>query len=258
MKLAGNSKRNHQGGFTLIELVIASTLIMIVMLGAYSTFHAVIRNWRGAEDSHAQIFGEAKAVKMLITRDIQSIPMTISNGMPDTKPYFFGTSNSFECITMVIPMNVQLESRRQLLKVEYRLRKSRDGAGMELLRSESPVVGPFPNWSPREGIDRQKLKLGRRREFVVARNVSLFELEYMWRPILQRKAKQLPGNTRPIKTDRVDNVLPKGIGIRLEFYDAQATQDREYTVFPFTVVIPGEVNSIPPELLYARGEGGTR
>ncbi len=242
-------------GFTLIELVIASTIISIVMLGAYSTLHAVVRNWRGVEDVHAQVYGDAQAAKLWIARDIRAIPTSRAAGLPDAKFYFIGTSHGFECITMAIPMNVELEPRRQLLKVEYRLRKTRRGSGQELVRSEAPVEGPFPIGTLSAGIDREKLELGRSRDFVVARHVSAFELEYAWPALLPVDAKQLPLRLNPIKTDSVEGVLPKEVSIRLEFYDENATQLREYTSFSFAVNVPGKASPVPPELLLARNQG---
>jgi prepilin-type N-terminal cleavage/methylation domain-containing protein len=247
-----------RAGFTLIELVIASTIISIVMLGAYATLHAVVRNWRGAEDSHAQVYGDAQTAKRWITRDLRAIPTAPGGGIPDARYYFIGTPRGFECITMAIPMNVELEPRRQLLKVAYRLRKARGGGGMDLVRTEFPVAGPFPIGSLDAGIDRDKLKLGRSRDFVVAHHVTDFVLEYMWPAPLSVDAKQLPLDLRPVEADRAEGVLPKGFRIRLTFYAEEAVELRANTSFTFEVSMPGDASPVPPELLFARSGGPRR
>lgn len=45
--MRAQSTRN--GGFTLIELIVASTLMALVLSGVYLTFSTAVRSWRQGE-----------------------------------------------------------------------------------------------------------------------------------------------------------------------------------------------------------------
>ncbi len=49
---AQDRARQRRAGFTLVELIVASTLLTIVLAGVYTTFSSSVRVWRSGESNY--------------------------------------------------------------------------------------------------------------------------------------------------------------------------------------------------------------
>lgn len=229
-------KRRDPDGFTLAELVVASTLVALVMASVYTIFSTAVQAWRGGESDMA-VYHDARIALSRMSQELRSI---------EESAWFqvLGTEDSIEFCTLTVPMAVEEGLGERLMWVRYHLKGSRDRDGATLIREEAIIEGGLP-------IDSERPDLGRKYEFEVVQGVRMFELSYIW---LLRPIRYPPGSPPPYVEPIIEKVnkkkfgLPQGIGIRLSV----AGEGRELTsspvVFNFPIVFRGSSSPLPQEL----------
>ncbi|MFP4499616.1 MAG: PilW family protein [Candidatus Hydrogenedentota bacterium] len=215
--------RQSLRGFTLAEVLVATTLLSIVMASVYALFGSTLRTWRSAEDKFDN-FQNVRVASTVIKREINNI-------LPEGGYFFQGEGHDFEMVVVSEPFNVDDgdgEGRRLML-VRYRFNRT----GQELLRQEAQVTMALPQRRRGEDkIDRGRLKTSKEEEYVVARNVRSFDVRYVWMPVpAQRDPNQPPPRVRPIRADRHEEGwgLPNGIEIKLVVEDPENEEDETHT-----------------------------
>ena len=111
------TQRDH--GFTLIELIVASTLMALVLSGVYLTFSTAVRSWRQGEANYAT-YEDARRALGLLDRELHAIPA-------DAIHLMIGTRDSLEFVTLAQPLDVETASSERLLRVQYRFKGDRSG-----------------------------------------------------------------------------------------------------------------------------------
>lgn len=251
MALAGRPGRARRGGFTLAELLVASTLMAIVMAGVYTAFSSALRGWHGA-DSNYRIYEDARLALGLLSRELQAIP-------PGTLHLVEGSREELEFFTLSYPMNVSDGEEARVLRVRYRLKGVKRGRGRTLIREEAIVEGALPVDPPgSEGVDMMRIRVGQRHEFVIASDVLEFSVRHYWIPRVDRAADEPPRRIEPIVEDdhRRGWGLPAGMEVALSLYDPVAASGDQGTTFTSFVVFRGRTSPLPKALDEALGVWG--
>ncbi|MBN2309714.1 MAG: prepilin-type N-terminal cleavage/methylation domain-containing protein [Candidatus Hydrogenedentes bacterium] len=171
-------KRNS--GFTLAELLVASTLLAVVMGGVYVAFSSSIRLWRIGE-ANLRTYQDARTAVAIMQRELQSMA-------PNASHLFEGDDNSLEFYAVVPPMDVESGGEARLLWIRYRLKADPDQRGKALVREERIVEGAIPPPPDDQAATAAPpVKLGPRRTFELASGVVDLEFEYCWVPIVRRR-----------------------------------------------------------------------
>lgn len=237
--------RGRDAGFTLAELIVASTLMSIVMAGVYTTFSVALRSMRSG-DRHYEVYQDARLALGTLAQELTHIA-------PGSLHLFDGVEDSFEFYTVTQPLNVEEQVSRRMLKVRYRLDRG------NLVREEAPVKGPLPA-PPISAEDEtpRRVELGRKTEFTLIRDVREFSIEYLWAPPLSRKQGQPPPKrVAMLRDDWTEEAFPEGLRISLVVADPREAALGE-VVFTTTVALRGKTSPIPARLLKSRNGGGIR
>lgn len=237
--------RDESSGFTLAELIVATTMMAIVMATVYTTFSTAIRTWRMGETNY-QTYEDARSTLGLLTRELQGVP-------PGTMHLFEGRGNQITFFTVSPPMNVEDGKGPRVLKVRYSLKSGSRREGKTMRREEWVLESPLPPATPRdEPPKRERIKLGRRQEFELAQGVTDFQIRYIWVPFPpQEERLNNAGPPEPLKLQVVDrnpegSGLPDGLEIRLVLLDEGA--DRGETTFQTTVAFRGPTSGISRDM----------
>jgi prepilin-type N-terminal cleavage/methylation domain-containing protein len=238
-------RANQSAGFTLAELVVASTMMAIVMATVYTSFSTAIKSWRIGETNY-QTYEDARSTLGLLTRELQGIP-------PGTKHLFGGKRDEITFFSITPPMNVDEGKGPRVLKVKYSLKSGNRRDGKTIRREEWVVDSPLPVETPRdEPPKHERIKLGRRQEFELAKGVMDFQIRYIWVPYRPRE-EQLEPNEPPVPLELqvVDGNpegagLPSGLEIRLVLLDEGAAFGE--TTFQTTVAFRGPTSGISQEM----------
>lgn len=179
--------RNDRG-FTLAELLVATTLLSIIMSAVYFLFYTSMGSWRAMENDF-DAYRDARNVFTLLQRDIQNIHKPAGHLIE-------GENDELTLFVISEPMDVESGQGRQLLQVRYRYRRNTG----ELTREEALVEAALPKRPrPDRDLDRTRIKTRRPESFLVARNVRDFEVKYIWMPRAEnRDYKQRPPRIEPI------------------------------------------------------------
>lgn len=228
---------HQQSGFTLAELIVASTLMSIVLMGVYSTFHSTILHWRTGSANEAT-YSDARRIFTLLKYDLGGVPNDVV-GL-DAREYFVGDNRQFEFVTVIQPMNLGEKTVVRPMKVSYRL------SGEELMRVEEPIEGPLAI-PIGLGQDRgaQALDLGPRFERTIGTDILGFRATYLWEPVPEHDE-----NSRPMWVDLIEmNVaearLPNAVSVELWLRDPAGEAEDSWALFRNTFFIDGVV-SFPP------------
>ena len=232
-----HNNAHSQAGFTLAELVVATTLMSIVLLGVYTSFHSTILHWRNGS-ANVGTYYDARRVFTILEHDLGGIPIN-EEGI-DARPFFWGNTSRVELMTVIQPMNVQDDAIQRLMQVKYRLV---NGA---LIREERALMGPLAGASGMDGrIDRDRLQLGRPFEGVVAEGVIDFRLRYIWTPRRPVNEAYEPTWVNLVENDTAEYRLPDGIVVELVLYDPAKAPGAQATRFTKTFVFNGESSPAP-------------
>ena len=248
MRRRSRANYGRAGGFTLVELIVASTLMTIVLTGVYTTFSSAIRTWRSAEVNY-QTYEDARRAFGILTRELRSVPQ-------DALHLVNGGEDWIEFVTLASPMRVETASTERLLKVRYRLRPDEAEGGMVLTREEAVVKGPLPlpvlPGERRRGLE---VKVGRSYGFTLASGVEALSLYYVWAEHTPRPAEVPPDWADLVGDFVVEERLPEGIEIVLELYDPGVVDAAPRAIFTDTVVFRGETSPMPRYLSLGQGGG---
>ncbi len=230
--LPGNCSR-FQRGFTLAELIVASTLLSIIMVGVYSAFYSSIRAWRAGE-ADIEAYQDARSALGIISRELRCVAGGSAN-------WFQGKDDQLEFYTVSPALNLKDGQLPHVLKAEYRLRQNPHGKNKILVREEARVKGPFPIPSdPNKPRRMPRIKLGRKYKFDLATDVKDFKIEYIWVPSLPPRKPGTPpppGPPRQIieKANHEGWGLPQGVKVTLVVADTRSpdgkTEFSEYVAF---------------------------
>ncbi len=243
--LTHKRNRRHRAGFTLVELIVASTLLTMVLTGVYTTFSISIRMWRSGESNY-ETYEDARRAFGILSRELRAIP-------PEALHLMTGTVNTLEFVTLSEPMNVEEDRLKRLMWVSYSVVSDMRGDSAMLQREEAVVEGPLPV-AVAEG-DRgsmQKLQLGRSYKFTIARNVEDLYLYYQW-ALPQPHPPQLPPYPPLMVGDtRIESGLPENIQFSLSLHDPGVESLR--STFTDYVTFRGETSPAPQYLIPVRGD----
>ena len=209
--------RNGQRGFTLAELVVASTLISIVMAAVYTALSSTLRVSELGEDN-LHIYQDIRNAVAALNREVNCI-------MSGADYLFQGKDDRFEFFAVTPPLDVEEEKGARVLWVQYRFNRST----RKVYREEANVEGPLPLMRPGEdSVDPGRIKLGRKHKFEFVSNVRKFQVEYFWIRNVNRKPEEPPAYIEPIvlKEQREGWGLPKGIRVTITVEDPSAASGR--------------------------------
>ena len=165
--------RRHSEGFTLAELLVASTMLAVVLGTVYTSFSSSVNLWKIGEADIAA-YQDARIALDILTRELQ-------NMVPGAAHLFAGSEDEFEYYAVTRPMNVEDGADPRVLQIRYRVKSDPHGEGKLLIREESPVEGPFPSRPPRDGvIEDTDIDLGSESQFELAAGVKKFDLHYYY------------------------------------------------------------------------------
>lgn len=230
----------RNGGFTLIELIVASTLMALVLSGVYVTFSTAVRSWRSGEANYAT-YEDARRALGLLERELHSIP-------GDAIHLMTGTNDTIEFVTMAQPLDVETASSERLIRVQYRLKDSREGG--VLLRSEALVEGPLP--APPVPPSRELpvgLKTGRTRQFEIARGVESLTFSYAWAaPMPFALPGSPPAPARIVTDSRTYHALPELVTATIELDDPGNVANNGRSQFTLRVTFRTPASPMPEDL----------
>lgn len=166
-------KLQQNDGFTLAELLVASTVLAIVLGTVYTAFSSSVSMWKIGEANIAA-FQDARTSLDIVTRELQ-------NMVPGAAHLFAGNDTEFEFYAVTRPMNVEDGAEPRVLWVKYRVKNDPKSAGKLFIREERPVESPLPSKAPEDGkVDETIVKLGSESQFELAAGVKTMELHYYW------------------------------------------------------------------------------
>ena len=226
LRRAGNS------GFTLAEVIVATTLLSIIMASVYAIFGSTLRTWRSAEDKFDN-YQNARLALGIMRRELDNI-------VPDAAYLMNGDRHEVEFICVAEPFDVEDSQGRHMLRIRYRFNRT----GHEVEREEALVEVALPN--PVYGEDaepaKSRVKVRNREDFVIAGNVSEFEIRYIWVPVdPERNLKQPPNREAPVFATRHEENwgLPRGIQIKMTLFDPENKDDRRTFIMRRFFINPG-------------------
>ncbi len=212
MKQQANKTYSRNHGFTLAELVVATTIISIVLGAAYTAFNTTLRTQRlGEENFYAH--QEARTALSIITRELNCI-------LSNTGQLFEGKKHEVEFYAVAPSMYIN--KRRYGSKEDTRaprvlwIRYHKTTAG-KLERDQKFVEGRFER--PRNNITPEPDR-GRKHTTVLASNVKEFDIIYHW---IDQKP-HLPDDGTPREVENrtrfeKKNDFPDGMSITLTLND---------------------------------------
>lgn len=235
MKRPANKRRR---GFTLVEMLVATTLLAIAMSSVYALLYSTMDAWRLMERGFNPS-EHARHAFNILRRDIHSVNIRAEH-------LFEGADDGFTLFVVEEPMNVEDGEGRRLMRVRYRYRPGQD----DVVREEAKVETALPNRPPQgKKVDPQRVRLSDRKDFIIARNVSAFETRYLWAPLPEvRDATLPPPPVDLIETQRhPENLgLPMAIEVSLVIKDPETDAEQE---FRSTIPFPLRRERFPEEAL---------
>ena len=204
--------RVTQGGFTLAELIVATTLLTLVMAAVYTAFNSTMRTLKGAEEN-LQTYQDARTALDVMSRELSCF-------IGGSEHLFEGKDDEFEFFAVARPMDVEKGEDARALWIRYYYNRS----GKTMVRQEAFVKDALPLKPPGDQeVDVERIHLGRKSKFVLASRVKKFEVSYYWTPIVERRPEDPPEWVEPIVLDRNEKKwgLPQGIKVALTLEDSQ-------------------------------------
>jgi len=243
--------RSREAGFTLAELVVATTLISVVMICVYQAFNTSVRSWRMGESNRAA-YQDVRIAMSVLTRDLQSMVSGAGH-------LFEGKRDELEFYVIGQPMDVRHGEGKRALWVRYRTKPGSRKQGGVLIREEAQVEGPLPLLAPSqaaEDVASRPVKLGRRSSFELVNGVKDFEVAYLWMPAPPSPAfvpgQPLPPPPAPVtpveeRSQRRGWGRPQAVRLALTVLDPQGGE-KGVSTFRDTVVFRGPTRSLEERL----------
>lgn len=229
------NRSGASGGFTLAELLVATTIVTVVMTALFTAYSSSIRLWRIGE-SNLRSYQDARTSLSIMRRELQNI-------VPGSVHLMQGTSDELEFFAVVPPMDVEEGSAPRTMWIRYRIKKGSAKTGDTLVREERVVESSLPAKAPEDGkIDRTILKLGTEHQFEVAENVDKLNIRYCWLP--PKKEMQNVDSSLPpqaLKLIVLDELregtgLPQGIRVELTLEDKSVSAKAKGQKTTFTML----------------------
>lgn len=158
-----NSGRRADSGFTLLEVVLAMTLLALVVAICYGAFHLGIRAVEKGEVAVVTTQRLRVASDVIIRQIKSAVPYAVRNEDDDVYPYFEGSTTSMRFVTAS-----GMQSGGSLAVVEYRLEQD----PTRLVMQEGVAFSP-------DGLGRGKLGLSEERSVVLLDGFRTVTFEYM-------------------------------------------------------------------------------
>lgn len=238
------SNKKHSG-FTLVELLVACTLLSVVMGGIYVAFSSTVRLWRSGE-ANLRTYQDARTAMTIMTRELERIA-------PRTGHLCKGKDDEFEFFAVAQSLDVEEDALPRMMWIKYRLKQDA-GVGKTLVREERTVESSLPPADSKDDIDATRVKLGRKHTFDLASGVLGFDIRYVWVPQEEEQLDSLDDepSDAPVALVMAEEHdqgtgLPQGIQLSLTLDDPNA-EDGE-TTFRTLLTFRG-----PTTLLAAAGE----
>ncbi len=159
-----NSPRRSAPGFTLLEVVLAMTLLALVVAICYGAFHLGIRAVEKGEVAVVTTQRLRVASDVIIRQIKSAVPYAVRNEDDDVYPYFEGTTTSMRFVT-----TAGMQSGGSLAVVEYRLEQD---PTPRLVMQEGVAFSP-------DGLGRGKLGISEERSVVLLDDIRSVSFEYM-------------------------------------------------------------------------------
>jgi prepilin-type N-terminal cleavage/methylation domain-containing protein len=174
-------RHKHNQGFTLAELLVATILLSIVMTSVYTLFFTTIGAWRAVESDY-DVYQSSRNAMTLFAREWDNMVTRAGHLLE-------GEDNEITMYVVTEPMEVEDDRGRRMMQVRYRYNRTAE----EIIREERKVETALPNTpAPGTELDRNRIKLGPREEFVVATKVRDFKLAYLWLPVPENRNPDTP------------------------------------------------------------------
>jgi len=233
--------QHEEKGFTLAELLVATTILAIVMTAIYTAFSTSIRMWQiGSSDLN--VYQEARSAMTIMNRELNSV-VTGANHL------FQGDNDEVEFYCVVPPLNAEDGPDPRIMWVKYERQRASGREPAKLVRYEAEVESPLP-LEPTENEQEQEgdsfgedpglvgIDLGRDTKFELVHNVEDFEMTYWWIPPPEDRAT-IDGQTvelerEPVQLDknREGWGRPQGMKIVLTVVDPYSEEgEKTFTTF---------------------------
>lgn len=230
--------RERRAGFTLVELIVASTLLTIVLAGVYTTFSTSVRVWRSAESNYQTYEGARRAFGFLV-RELRAIPQ-------DALHLVKGSEDTIEFVTLAQPMYVEDARSERLMFVRYRLVSGGRDGGMMLRREEALVEGPLPLDRQADGLGQPLgITLGRPHDFELASGVEDLSFYYMWAVAQPQLSNARPAWAEIVGDGVVEGGLPEAIEVTLVLHDPGNVSGDFESTFTDVVTFRGGSSPVP-------------
>lgn len=207
-------------GFTLMELLVAVTMLSLAMTALYGVLYSTIAASRQLD----QGYNPSQAARLALTmmqRDIESVSLRAEHLME-------GDRDGLTLFSVIEPMNVEEGLGSRLMRVRYRYRRAQH----ELVREEAMVTAALPNRPPPDKkVNPEHVELGNKEDFLIARDIEDFELRYIWSPapvIVDTKSPPPPVETIVKERHKENWGLPTGIEIRLTLKSPEDDSEQEF------------------------------
>lgn len=201
-------KRPRQpNGFTLTEVLVATTLLAIIMSAVYGLLVSVVGIGQTQDrDDHRQ--REAHALLELLQRDYANLPAGGS-------PFFHGDNQSLTLYTVGRPLDPEDGEAPRLLEVVYRFDRAEGVVSREeaLIEDGLPAVGDRALPERGDEIERTSPST-----VEIARDVTEFELRYLWMPRPESdywRERPAPRAPREVQRHQPGWGYPQAIEVRL-------------------------------------------
>ncbi len=212
------SGRRLRQGFTLAELLVATTLLSIVMSSVYFLFNTSLKTWRTVEsgfDAHL----EARAFMSIFSHEY-------GNLVERANHLFEGKDDTITMFVIAQPENLAAGQSRRLMRVEYSYNRGKN----EVIREEAFVeAGLPPRPSEAHEIKQERMKLSKKHRTVLVNNATAFNIRYVWVPLRENwDPKTPPDPVPPIYMDvhKQRWGFPQAVEITLEVTNPKDPSDK--------------------------------